>query len=86
MVIIVLCYPHAFASDPFFSLLFLQSYAVHNYPRWYGSPDAIGNPEKYLATFSYSTDGIHWTTVLTDYKMIFDNRRFFMGSKFAFDL
>ena len=36
-----------------------------------------------LATLYYSLDGENWTKVLSDYKMIFDYRRFFMGSKFA---
>jgi hypothetical protein len=36
-----------------------------------------------VATFYYSTDGSTWTKTLDNYKMIFDYRRFFMGSKFA---
>ena len=36
------------------------------------------------ANFYYSLDGDHWTQIGTkDYRMIFDYRRFFMGSKFA---
>jgi hypothetical protein len=36
------------------------------------------------ANFFYSLDGDHWTQIGTkDYRMIFDYRRFFMGSKFA---
>ena len=36
-----------------------------------------------LATFYYSTDGNEWIQTGGSYKMIFDYRRFFMGSKFA---
>ena len=32
---------------------------------------------------AYSLDGKHWTTVLTDFKLIFDYRRFFMGTRFG---
>jgi beta-xylosidase len=36
------------------------------------------------ANFYYSLDGDHWTKIGTEnYRMIFDYRRFFMGSKFA---
>ena len=36
------------------------------------------------ANFFYSLDGDHWTQIGTrDYRMVFDYRRFFMGSKFA---
>ena len=36
------------------------------------------------ANFFYSLDGQQWTQIGTrDYRMIFDYRRFFMGSKFA---
>ena len=45
--------------------------------------DADFRPGKDLATSYYSIDGENWTKVLGDYKMIFDYRRFFMGSKFA---
>ena len=45
--------------------------------------DADFRPGKDLATLYYSIDGEDWTKVLGDYKMIFDYRRFFMGSKFA---
>lgn len=38
---------------------------------------------KDLATFFYSFDNKNWTPIGTEYKMIFDYRRFFMGSKFA---
>lgn len=41
------------------------------------------NLEKDVADFSYSIDNKNWKTIATDYKMIFDYRRFFMGSKFA---
>ena len=36
-----------------------------------------------LATFYYSLDGKQWTKIGSDYKMGFDWRRFFMGSKFT---
>lgn len=38
---------------------------------------------KDLATFYYSLDGEQWTRIGSDYKMAFDWRRFFMGSKFT---
>ena len=40
-------------------------------------------PGKDLATFYYSLDGETWTKMGSDYKMGFDWRRFFMGSKFG---
>ena len=36
-----------------------------------------------LATFYYSLDGERWTKIGSDYRMIFDYRRFFMGTKFG---
>lgn len=45
--------------------------------------DGDFNPGKDIAGFSYSLDGKDWIPVGEDYKMIFDYRRFFMGSKFA---
>lgn len=45
--------------------------------------DANFLPGKDVADFYYSTDGKDWVKVLEGYKMIFDYRRFFMGSKFA---
>ena len=36
-----------------------------------------------LATFFYSLDGEQWTKIGSDYRMVFDYRRFFMGTKFA---
>jgi beta-xylosidase len=36
-----------------------------------------------MADFYYSLDGKSWTKTGNHYKMIFDYRRFFMGSKFA---
>ncbi len=36
-----------------------------------------------LATFYYSSDGEQWTKIGRDYRMTFDWRRLFMGSKFA---
>lgn len=38
---------------------------------------------KDLATFSYSTDGKTFTTIGKPFKMVFDYRRMFMGTKFA---
>jgi beta-xylosidase len=41
-------------------------------------------PRSDLAAFSYSTDGETWTPIGSQqYRMVFDYRRFFMGSKFA---
>ena len=45
--------------------------------------DADFNLGKDLANFYYSTDQKNWAELAKDYKMIFDYRRFFMGSKFA---
>lgn len=36
-----------------------------------------------LATFAYSTDGDNWNTIGKPFKMKFDYRRFFMGTRFA---
>lgn len=36
-----------------------------------------------IATFYYSEDNRNWTKIGADFKMIFDYRRFFMGTKFA---
>ncbi len=36
-----------------------------------------------LATFYYSIDGQEWTKIGSDYRLRFDWRRFFMGSKFG---
>ena len=41
------------------------------------------NLGKDLATFSYSTDGKTFSTIGREFKMRFDYRRFFMGTKFA---
>jgi beta-xylosidase len=45
--------------------------------------DGDFNPGKDLATFFYSLDGNQWTPIGSTYKMRFDWRRFFMGSKYA---
>ncbi|MGM9712533.1 MAG: glycoside hydrolase 43 family protein [Prevotella sp.] len=45
--------------------------------------DADFRPGKDLADIYYSLDGKTWVKVLASYKMIFDYRRFFMGTKFA---
>ena len=36
-----------------------------------------------LATFYYSYDNLHWTKIGSDFKMRFDYRKMFMGTKFA---
>ena len=36
-----------------------------------------------LATLSYSMDGKTWTPVVRDFKMVYDYRRLFMGTRFA---
>ncbi|GAB3027945.1 glycoside hydrolase family 43 protein [Niabella terrae] len=38
---------------------------------------------KDYANFYYSTDGKQWTKIGPEYKMIFDYRKFFMGTRFA---
>ena len=38
---------------------------------------------KDVASLAYSLDGKHWTEVLRDFKLIFDYRRFFMGTRFG---
>ena len=38
---------------------------------------------KDVATLAYSLDGKHWTTVLIGFKLVFDYRRFFMGTRFG---
>lgn len=38
---------------------------------------------KDIASFYYSYDNEDWKKIGTDFKMIFDYRRFFMGTKFA---
>ena len=45
--------------------------------------DADFNPGRDIATFSYSYDGKDWAPIGGDFKMIFDYRRFFMGTRFA---
>lgn len=40
-------------------------------------------PGSDMATFSYSTDGDNWTAIGRPFKMRFDYRRFFMGTRFA---
>lgn len=36
-----------------------------------------------LATLSYSTDGKTWIPAVRDFKMLYDYRRLFMGTRFA---
>jgi beta-xylosidase len=38
---------------------------------------------KDVATLAYSLDGKHWTEVLRNFKLVFDYRRFFMGTRFG---
>lgn len=38
---------------------------------------------KDIAKFYYSFDNVNWKRIGSDYKMIFDYRKFFMGTKFA---
>lgn len=45
--------------------------------------DGDFRPGRDIATFQYSYDNGSWTRLGRDYRMIFDYRRFFMGSKFA---
>jgi len=45
--------------------------------------DGDFNLNRDIATFFYSFDNKNWTSIGPEYKMIFDYRRFFMGSKFA---
>ncbi len=45
--------------------------------------DTDFNPGQDFARFSYSLDGETWTPVGEPYKMIFDYRRFFMGTRYA---
>lgn len=45
--------------------------------------DGDFRPGKDIATFYYSTDGKEWTKIGSDFKMRFDYRRFFMGTKYA---
>lgn len=45
--------------------------------------DGDFNLNKDVATFFYSLDNKNWTPIGKEYKMIFDYRRLFMGSKFA---
>ncbi|HSC52970.1 MAG TPA: glycoside hydrolase 43 family protein [Phnomibacter sp.] len=45
--------------------------------------DGDFNLGKDLATFYYSLDNKKWTAIGPEYKMIFDYRKLFMGSKFA---
>ncbi|MCM1355976.1 MAG: family 43 glycosylhydrolase [Staphylococcus sp.] len=41
------------------------------------------SPGRDIATFAYSTDGSDWKSIGKDFKMVFDYRRFFMGTRFA---
>jgi hypothetical protein len=45
--------------------------------------DGDFNLNKDLATFHYSLDNEKWIPIGTEFKMIFDYRRLFMGSRFA---
>ena len=45
--------------------------------------DGDFNLDKDQATFYYSLDGNNWTKIGPEYKMIFDYRKLFMGTRFA---
>lgn len=45
--------------------------------------DGDFRPKRDIATCYYSLDNEHWTRIGTDFKMVFDYRRLFMGTKFA---
>ena len=45
--------------------------------------DADFNPNRDIATFYYSVDGKNWYKIGSDFKMVFDYRRFFMGTRYA---
>ncbi len=45
--------------------------------------DCDFNLNKDIATFSYSLDNINWIPIGTEFKMIFDYKKLFMGTKFA---
>lgn len=45
--------------------------------------DADFMPGHDIATFSYSTDGTEWHPIGEPFRMVFDYRRFFMGTRFA---
>lgn len=40
-------------------------------------------PGRDIATFFYSFDGLEWNQIGKEFKMVFDYRRFFMGTRFA---
>lgn len=45
--------------------------------------DTDFNPGQDMATFSYSLDGNEWHKIGKPFKMVFDYRRFFMGTRYA---
>lgn len=45
--------------------------------------DVDFNPGKDIAKFYYSLDNKKWNKIGSDYRMIFDYRRFFMGTRYA---
>lgn len=45
--------------------------------------DTDFNPGRDIARFYWSPDGAEWTQIGSEFKMIFDYRRFFMGTRFA---
>lgn len=45
--------------------------------------DGDFRPGQDMATFYYSLNGKDWTQIGSGFKMIFDYRRFFMGTKYA---
>jgi len=52
-------------------------------PKMWLRIDADFMPGRDIATFYYSIDGTTWTKIGSDYKMRFDYRKLFMGTKFA---
>lgn len=45
--------------------------------------DADFNPNRDIATFYYSVDGKNWYKIGSDFKMVFDYTRLFMGTRYA---
>ena len=61
----------------------VRATALFNQRRLWLRIDGDFLPGRDIATFYYSLDGREWTKVGSDFKMQFDYRRFFMGSKYA---
>ncbi|MDE6394529.1 MAG: family 43 glycosylhydrolase, partial [Duncaniella sp.] len=45
--------------------------------------DADFNPGRDIATFAYSLDGDNWMSLGEEFRMVYDYRRFFMGTRLA---